>query len=325
MADYKEIVGTRVKAVSANPSDPTLGQVWYNSTDEALKYKKAASSGAWSAGGNLNTGRLAGGMFGTQTASIYFGGSVSFSTTKDIVESYNGSSWTEVADLNAARDYIRGAGISTAGLAFGGEPTTAANESWNGSSWTEVGDLNVAKDYHSGAGTQTSALAFAGEDPGGLSAKTESWNGSAWTEVGDQNTARKTGSEAGASNTDALLFMGDDVGNGQARQLTELWNGSSWTEVGDTNAGGRLGTGCGTTTQAMAMGRYSPSPSNWDLTEHWNGSSWTEVNDLSTGRYYTGGSGTQGAGLLASGVAGPGAQNLQNTEEFSSVFQITPE
>ena len=43
MADYKEIVGTRVKAVSANPSDPSDGQVWYNSTDEVLKYKKAQS------------------------------------------------------------------------------------------------------------------------------------------------------------------------------------------------------------------------------------------------------------------------------------------
>ena len=41
MSDYKEIVGTRVKAVSANPDNPTVGQVWYNSTDEALKYRKA--------------------------------------------------------------------------------------------------------------------------------------------------------------------------------------------------------------------------------------------------------------------------------------------
>ena len=325
MADYKEIVGTRVKAVSANPDNPTVGQVWYNSTDEALKYRKANAAGTWSSGGNLNTGRAAGGMFGVQTASIYFGGAVSFTTAQDIVESYNGSSWTEVGDLNEAKDYIRGAGTSTAGLVFGGEPTTANVESWNGSAWTETTNLNTAKDFHSGAGTQTSALAFAGEDPGGIADKTESWNGSAWTEVGDQNTARKTASESGASNTDALLFMGDNVGNGTVTQLCESWNGSAWTEVGDTNTGGRLGTGCGTSTEAMAMGRYSPSPGNWDLTEHWNGSSWSEVNDLSTGRYYTGGSGTQGAGLLASGVAGPGAPNLQNTEEFSTVFQITPE
>jgi hypothetical protein len=71
MADYKEIVGTRVKAVSANPSDPSDGQVWYNSTDEVLKYKKAVGGGAWSSGGNLNAGRRSGAHLGTQTAALY--------------------------------------------------------------------------------------------------------------------------------------------------------------------------------------------------------------------------------------------------------------
>ena len=46
MADYKEVVGTKVKAVSANPSNPTDGEVWYNSTDNVLKYKKANVAGA---------------------------------------------------------------------------------------------------------------------------------------------------------------------------------------------------------------------------------------------------------------------------------------
>ena len=74
MADYKEIVGTRVKAVSANPSNPSDGQVWYNSTDEVLKYKKAVGGGAWSSGGNLNFGRRSGAHLGTQTAALYVGG-----------------------------------------------------------------------------------------------------------------------------------------------------------------------------------------------------------------------------------------------------------
>ena len=75
----------------------------------------------------------------------------------------------------------------------------------------------------------------------------------------------------------------------------------------------------------MYMGRYNPSPGNYDLCEQWNGSSWTEVNDLSTGRFFAAGSGTQSAGLLAGGRTGPGTTNLNNTEEFSGVFQITPE
>jgi len=322
MADYKEIVGTKVKAISANPSDPTNGQVWYNSTDEVLRYKKANVAGAWSAGGNLNTGRLAGGMFGTQTASIYFGGAVSFSTTKDIVESYNGSSWTEVADLNAARDYIRGAGISTAGLAFGGEPTTAANESWNGSSWTEVGDLNAARDYHSGAGTQTSALAFAGEDPGGLSAKTESWNGSSWTEVGDLNTARGAGTAAGADNTAALLFAGGPPSFGAAHEATEQWNGTSWTNVADINTASRITSGCGISTEALLMGRFTPSSPTYGNTESWNNTTWTEVSDMSTGVYFAIGSGTTSAGLCVGGRTSPSNKDLASSEEFTAVSTI---
>ena len=57
----------------------------------------------------------------------------------------------------------------------------------------------------------------------------------------------------------------------------------------------------------------------------WDGSSWSEVGDLSTGRYFNTGGGTQSAGLLAGGQAGPGGTNKQDTEEFSTIFQITPE
>ena len=62
-------------------------------------------------------------------------------------ESWDGSNWTEVNDLNTARRFLAGAGSTTAALGFGGYigPNTAANESWNGSSWTEVSDLNTAR------------------------------------------------------------------------------------------------------------------------------------------------------------------------------------
>ena len=83
-----------------------------------------------------------------------------------IAESWNGTAWTEVGDLNTAR---RGAAAgkqsSTAGLVFGGFITavTALNEAWNGSAWTEVADLNTASAFKAGAGTQASALAATGD------------------------------------------------------------------------------------------------------------------------------------------------------------------
>ena len=37
MADYKDIAGTKVQNFSSDPSDPLLGQVWYNTTSTTLK------------------------------------------------------------------------------------------------------------------------------------------------------------------------------------------------------------------------------------------------------------------------------------------------
>ena len=85
-----------------------------------------------------------------------------------ISESWNGSSWTEVSDLNANSAYAAGTGASnTDALIFAGEDpsgSTARTESWDGSSWTEVADLATARGNGvGGAGANnTSALAFGG-------------------------------------------------------------------------------------------------------------------------------------------------------------------
>ena len=57
MADYKDIVGTKVTVVSSNPTEPSTGQVWYNTTDNVLRYDKGVVRGAWASGGALNTAR----------------------------------------------------------------------------------------------------------------------------------------------------------------------------------------------------------------------------------------------------------------------------
>jgi hypothetical protein len=81
-------------------------------------------------------------------------------------ESWNGTTWTEVNDLNSARRYMGSAGVQTSALAFGGFTTapTAVTEFWNGTSWTEVNDLAAARTNMSGggAGTATQALAAGG-------------------------------------------------------------------------------------------------------------------------------------------------------------------
>ena len=44
MSDYKDIIGTKVTVVSSNPDNSIKGQVWYNTTDNVLRYKKTVSA-----------------------------------------------------------------------------------------------------------------------------------------------------------------------------------------------------------------------------------------------------------------------------------------
>jgi hypothetical protein len=57
MAEYKGIKGFKVQYLSADPSDPIIGQTWYNSTSKDLKYTGATAAGAWATGNNINTAR----------------------------------------------------------------------------------------------------------------------------------------------------------------------------------------------------------------------------------------------------------------------------
>ena len=74
MAEYKGIKGFKVQYLSADPSDPIIGQTWYNSTSKDLKYTGVTTAGAWATGNNLNTARNALAGCGTQTAGLAFGG-----------------------------------------------------------------------------------------------------------------------------------------------------------------------------------------------------------------------------------------------------------
>jgi hypothetical protein len=131
----------------------------------------------------------------------------------NVTELWNGTSWTEVNDLNGAKRQLAGAGTSTSALAFGGETPTEANtaetETWNGTNWTEVNDMNNARRDISGCGADnTSALSFGGEP---FSALVESWNGTNWTNENNLNTGVQGPGGAGIQ-TAALAFGGDTPG-----------------------------------------------------------------------------------------------------------------
>jgi hypothetical protein len=117
MAEYKGIKGFKVQYLSADPSDPIIGQTWYNSTSKDLKYTGAAA-GAWATGNKYSKNDLAGA--GTQTAALAFGGydvlhSIQMQQ-KNIMELLG----QILLGLNTARYNLGGCGTQTAALAFGG-------------------------------------------------------------------------------------------------------------------------------------------------------------------------------------------------------------
>jgi hypothetical protein len=126
---------------------------------------------SWTEVNNLAASRRYAGGVGTVTAALFIGGDTdnpSFPGGRYTarVESWNGTSWSEIADLNTGRAYAIGAGIQTSALAIGGgPPSIAITEFYNGTAWTEVADLANARQGGTGNGSSSSALAVAGESP----------------------------------------------------------------------------------------------------------------------------------------------------------------
>jgi len=165
------------------------------------------------------------GAAGTVPAGLIFGGDTPPNTAQ--TESFNGTNWTEVGDLNTARARLGGTGTQTSALAFGGSPpVTGITEAWNGTNWTEVADLNTAR-FFVGSSKQdadnTTALCFGGETPPPVSVtNTELWNGTNWTETTDM--AQKRAYVGGSGTSTAALAFGGTIPPFTA--ATEEWTGA---------------------------------------------------------------------------------------------------
>jgi hypothetical protein len=57
MATYKGIQGFTIQNLSADPSNPIEGQVWYNSTSNVWKVEEATTVGSWATGNNMEYGK----------------------------------------------------------------------------------------------------------------------------------------------------------------------------------------------------------------------------------------------------------------------------
>ena len=295
------------------------GQLYFNTTSNVLKYvaDPTAPAGTWSTGGALNTGRFPIGSARNApapTTALAFGGGTPPYT--GATESYDGSAWTELNDLNDPRIALGGAGTATAALAFGGDspgyPT--ATESWDGTNWTVVpATLTEGKDNAASFGTQTAAI-FAGGyvGPPGNTTNVNSYNGSAWSEVGNINTARSYVQGCGTQ-TSGIIAGGSAP---PYSALAETWDGTSWTEVADLNTARANFSTFGTQTNAVGSGGDDGSTPRFAITEAYDGSSWAEVADLNTATKMSASSATTGTVGLNFGGSDPSNNPQTRTELF---------
>ena len=342
MSEYKGIKGFQVQTRTEDPTDGIAGDFYYNSTTGQFKTVNTGGApiGAWASSNNMNSARfLQGGAGASHSAALVFGGrnpGLSPGPNVVLTESYNGSSWTEVADMNVAAAYWAGSGTQTAALAVGGSPpaTAGPTEQWNGSAWTAKNALTrgsatpQAATYGMGNGTTTSALFYGGDEGSNSQQRTEEWDGTNWTEVGDLNTGRGYGAGMGVNAEAALCVGGLSYPPGNL-SIAEEWNGSSWTEVGDLNQGRLLHNCCSTQAPSgnsiVYSGRNLSTNASFALTESWNGTSWTEVADLATARRAGGGGGVASSAIMSGGspTGSPPYSSSNVTEEWTAAeFEI---
>tara|TARA_Y100001951_G_C11262201_1_gene253227 strand:+ start:204 stop:1184 length:981 start_codon:yes stop_codon:yes gene_type:complete len=308
MAKYKGIKGFKVQSLA---SDPTAdeGQIWYNTASNTLKYD-SVGAGAWATGATVNiTRNQCAGAGRSSSAALLLGGTLTdfyppYSAVK--TESYDGTSWTNVADFTTQRSYFAGCGSQTAAMITTAEqqaptPLTAKTELYNGTGWTEVADVNTARKNAVVGGTITSALIAGG--PGSL--LTETYDGSTWTETGDLNSSKAKAGQSSSGTVTAFLAFG----NYPTSALTEAWNGTAWTEVADLGSARYGGGSSGDQTNSMYFGG-SATPAVGDETELWNGTSWTEIADMTIIGLNAGSAGNAGStsSILMAGQS-PGTFN----------------
>jgi hypothetical protein len=103
MTDYINIKGQNIEVVASDPSNPTSGQIWYNSTSQTLKGQGFAA-GSWASATSMGTARRGLGRLWNTNSSfgIWW---LRCLVLQDITEAYNGSSWTGSGTLNTARQY----------------------------------------------------------------------------------------------------------------------------------------------------------------------------------------------------------------------------
>jgi len=185
---------------------------------------------SWTTGGSLNTGRynMGSAVVGqANTNANLIGGNIVPAPATAVQENYNGTSWSEIADLPSASYAGCATGTTTASIYFSGTGYSGTGANFDGTNWTtNSATLNTDRADAAMSGSSTSAIFYGGSP--GPGAITELFDGTSWTEVGDLGTANpgKMGKvTTTTSNTEALSYGGYSTPvSPSGGTVTETWN-----------------------------------------------------------------------------------------------------
>ena len=199
--------GTQTAGLWGGGSPSSAGSFEYNGT-------------GWTAGGDMTfSGRdFTGGSAGTQTAALQVGGFVSPSSTVATMQTYDGSSWTNIPQsfpTAALTDGFATCGSQTAALSAGGPSAPVGwtgTYDWDGSSWTTLNSLNIGTSHAVHRGTPASSIFATGHpaSPPSYSNEIQTFDGTNWsTSPATLATARAQAAGGGPS-TSAFFTGGRD-------------------------------------------------------------------------------------------------------------------
>jgi len=315
MAEYINIKGQNIEVVASDPANPTLGQIWYNSTSNTLKGLVYAPA-AFSTGGTPVNSKTAGGIStnGTQSAVTWAGGGPGGPNDQS-TEQYDGTSWSvHPATIPYSVFSCGSAGTQTATLIMGGGPTPAGitmnqTAEFDGSSWTTSGNLNVGRRNVGGTGTQTAAVALGGGNPPVTAV--ENYNGTTWTNSGAYPTALY--GIAGLGTQTAALALGGDP---PISNKSNEYNGSTWSSEATMSNTRSFGGSFGTQNDGITTGGEPTGIT----TEGYNGTSWTTLSNNTSPYTNAYGTGDSTAGLIVNGpqssewnAAGPATKTITSS------------
>jgi hypothetical protein len=326
MATYKDIHGNNIPIRASDPSNPILGEAWYNSTSHVFKVRGFAP-GTWTSGNNM-TGTVlrAFQSTGSYTAAVTNGGVSSVAHINQTSE-WDGTNWS-TGNAGPVSGFSRvGFGTQTAAVFAGGQngPSTTYNtiNEYDGTNWTtSPGTLVKNAVSARGTGTQTAGIIAGGYGASpsfSQLADAYTYDGTCMTAITSMPAARQNAGGSGSAQ-DAFILYG---GNDSPTAATVSWNGSSWSVVNSLNNATPSGMAGSFSSQTSAL----CAATSWPTVapnEQWDGTCWTVIANLSTQRANACGSGTGANGFVAGGYDNSGGdQNTEVTELWTGAAAAT--